>query len=224
MVLWRPTRHFRKNTKKRCHFHYKGLECKSEKSRNTWNNRQTWPWSTEWSRAKANRVLPREHMGHSKHTLPTTQKNYKDTQETHGHHQMVNTEIRLIIFFQPKMEKLCTVSKNKTRNWLWLRSWTQFSSVQLLSHVQLSATAWIAAPQASLSINNSQSSLKFMFIESVMPSSHLILCSPLFLLPPIPASIRVFSNESTLCMRWPKYWSFSFSHQSFQRTLRTDLL
>ena len=69
----------------------------------------------------------------------------------------------------------------------------------------------IAARQASLSITNSWSSLKLMSIESVMPSSHLILCHPLLLLPPIPPSIRVFSNESTLCMRWPKYWSFSFS-------------
>ena len=87
----------------------------------------------------------------------------------------------------------------------------QFSSVQLLSHVQLFATPSIAARQASLSITNSQSSLKLMSIESVMPSSHLVLCRPLFLLPPIPPSIRVFSNESTLRMRWPKYWSFSFS-------------
>jgi len=70
---------------------------------------------------------------------------------------------------------------------------------------------WIAARQASLPITNSQSSLKCMSIESVMPSSHLILCRPLFLLPPIPPSIRVFSNESTLRMRWPQYWSFSFS-------------
>ena len=86
-----------------------------------------------------------------------------------------------------------------------------FNSVQLLSHVQLFATPWIAARQASLSITNSQSSLKLMSIELVMPSSHLILCRPIFLLPPIPPSIRVFSNESALCMRWPKYWSFSFS-------------
>ena len=83
----------------------------------------------------------------------------------------------------------------------------QSSSVQLLSRVRLFATPWIAAHQASLSITNSQSSLKLMSIESVMPSSHLILCHPLLLLSPIPPSIRVFSNESTLC----KYWSFSFS-------------
>ena len=85
------------------------------------------------------------------------------------------------------------------------------SSVQPLSHVRLFVTPWIAAPQASLSITNSWSLLKLMSIESVMPSSHLILCRPPLLLPPIPPSIRVFSNESTLCMRWQKYWSFSFN-------------
>ena len=87
----------------------------------------------------------------------------------------------------------------------------QFSSVQLLSHVQLFATPWIAARQASLSITISWSSLRLTSIESVMPSSHLILGCPLLLLPSIPPSIRVFSNESTLLMRWPEYWSFSFS-------------
>ena len=86
-----------------------------------------------------------------------------------------------------------------------------FSSVQSLSHVRLFAAPWTAAYQASLSITNSRSLLKLMSIESVMPSSHLILCCPLLLLPPIPPNIRVFSNESTLCMRYPKYWSFSFS-------------
>ena len=87
----------------------------------------------------------------------------------------------------------------------------QFSSVQSLSRVRLLATPWITACQASLSITNSQSSPKLMSIESVMPSSYLKLCHPLLLLPPIPPSIRVFSNESTLRMRWPKYWSFSLS-------------
>ena len=86
-----------------------------------------------------------------------------------------------------------------------------FSSVQSLSRVQLFVTPRITAHQASLSITNSRRLLKLMSIESVMPSNHLILCHPLLLLPPIPPSIRVFSNESTLCMRWPKYWSFSFS-------------
>ena len=85
------------------------------------------------------------------------------------------------------------------------------SSAQLLSHVQLFATPWTAARQASLSITNSRSSPKLMFIQLVMSSSYLILCCPLLLLPSIPPSIRVFSNESTLLMRWPKYWSFSFS-------------
>ena len=98
---------------------------------------------------------------------------------------------------------------------LWLHSHphllnVQFSSVQSLSRVWLFATPWITARRASLSITNSQSLLKLMSIVSVMPSSHLILCRPL-LLPPIPPSIRVFSNESTLRVRWPKYWSFSFS-------------
>ena len=87
----------------------------------------------------------------------------------------------------------------------------KFSSVQSLSHVRLFVTPWIAARQASLSITNSRSSLRLMSIESVMPSSHLILCRTLLLLPPIPPSIKVFSNESTLRMRCPKYWSFSFS-------------
>ena len=87
----------------------------------------------------------------------------------------------------------------------------QFSSVQLLSHAQLFAAPWIAARQAFLFITISRSSLRLMSIESMMPSSHLILSRPLLLLPPIPPSIRVFSNESTLRMRWPKYWSFSFS-------------
>ena len=90
----------------------------------------------------------------------------------------------------------------------------QFSSVQSLSHVQLFGTPWIAARQASLCITNSRSLLKLMSIESVVPSSHLILCRPLLLLPPIPPSIRVFSSESTLCIRWSKYWSFSFNVSS----------
>ena len=90
----------------------------------------------------------------------------------------------------------------------------QFSSVQSLTRVRLFATPWIAAHQASLSTTNSWSLLKLMPIESVMPSSHLILCHPLLLPSPIPPRIRVFSSESTLCMRWPKYCSFSFSISS----------
>ena len=87
----------------------------------------------------------------------------------------------------------------------------QFSSVQSLSRVRLFVTPWIAARQAALSITNSQSLPKIMLIKLVVPSSHLILCHPLLLLPPIPPSIRVFSNESTLRMRWPKYWSFNLA-------------
>jgi len=118
---------------------------------------------------------------------------------------------------------------SQTRDWAgvsciaggFFTSWTtvQFSSVQLLSHVQLFATPWITARQVSLSITNSQSPLTLMSIESVMPSSHLILCRPLLHLPPIPPSIRVFSNDSTLHKRWPKYWSFSFSISPFNEHL-----
>ena len=96
-------------------------------------------------------------------------------------------------------------------SFLALLNTPQFSSVQSLSHVQLFATPWTAARQTSLSITNSRSLLKLMSIESVMPPNHLILCRPLLLLPSIFPSIRVFSNESTLRITWPKYWSFSFS-------------
>ena len=109
-----------------------------------------------------------------------------------------------------------------TNSWSLIETWYHFSSVQLLSRVRLFATPWTAAWQASLSITNSRSSLKLTSIELVMPSSHLILC-PL-LLPPIPPSIRVFSNETTLRMRWPKYWSFSFSIISSKKNPRVDLL
>ena len=93
----------------------------------------------------------------------------------------------------------------------WVTRSVQFSSVQSLSRVRLFETAWTTARQASLSNTNSQSPPKLMPIESVMPSSHVILCRPLLLLPPIPPSIRVFSNESALRIRWPKYRSFSFN-------------
>ena len=108
--------------------------------------------------------------------------------------------ISLIINFIAKL--LCVMYFSRTY---------QIRSDQSLSHVRLFATPWIAACQASLSISNSWSSLRLTSIELVMSSSHLILCHPLLLLPPIPPSIRVFSHESTLRMRWPKYWSFSFS-------------
>ena len=90
-------------------------------------------------------------------------------------------------------------------------SYLILSSVQLLSHICLFATPWTAARQASLSVTNSQSLLKLMFIKLVMPSNNLIICHPLLFLPSIFPSIRVFSNEAVLCIRWPKYWSFSLS-------------
>ena len=115
------------NTQKRCPFHYRGLECKSRKLRNTWSNRQIWPWSAEWSRAKTNRVLPRECIGHSKHTLPTTQ-----VKTLHMDITIWSTSKSddWLYSLQPKMEKLYTVSKNKTRSWLWLRSGTPYCQIQ----------------------------------------------------------------------------------------------
>ena len=98
------------------------------------------------------------------------------------------------------------------------------NSVQLLSCVRLFVTPWIAARQASLSNTNSQSLLKLMSFESVIPSNHLILCHTLLLLPSIFSSIRVFSNESVLHIRWPKYWEFQLQQQSFQWIFRNDFL
>ena len=112
--------------KKRCPFHYRGLEYKSRKSRNTWSNRQIWPWSTEWSRAKANRVLPRECTGHSNHPLPTTQKKTLHMDIT----RWSTPKSDWLYSLQPKMEKLYTVSINKTGSWLWLRSWTPYCQIQ----------------------------------------------------------------------------------------------
>ena len=114
---------------------------------------------------------------------------------------LLNMLSRLVITFLPRSKCL-------------LISWLQSPSVQFsrsVVHVRLFATPWTTARQASLSITNCQSSLRLTSIESVMPSSHLILCRPLLLLPPIPLGIRIFSNESTLHMRWPKFWSFGFS-------------
>ena len=124
--VWRPTRLSRMNTQKRCAFHYRGLECKSRKSRNTWSNRQIWPWSTEWNRANANRVLPREHPGHSKHPLPTTQEKTLHMDIT----RWSTPKSDWLYSLQPKMEKLYIVSKNKTGSWLWLRSWTAYCQIQ----------------------------------------------------------------------------------------------
>ena len=112
--------------KKRCPFHYRGLECKSRKSRNTWSNRQIWPWNAEWGRAKTNRVLPRKSTGHSKHPLPTTQEKTLHMDIT----RWSTPKSDWLYSMQPKMEKLYTVNKNKTRSWLWLRSWTPYYQIQ----------------------------------------------------------------------------------------------
>ena len=123
-----------------------------------------------------------------------------------------------IVWYVTGLDKLIMKSDNNKLWWACCAMETfipsgrnQFSLVQSLSHVRPFATPWTAASQVSLSITNSWSLLKLMSIESVMPSSHLILCHPLLLPPSIFPSIRVFSNESVLCIRWPKHWSFSFS-------------
>ena len=108
-------------TPKKCPFHHRGVEWKSMKLRDTWNNRQSWPWSTKWSRAKANRVLPREHTGHSKHPLPTTQEKTLHMDIT----RWPTPKSNWLYHLQLKMEKLYRVS-NKTGSWLWLRSWTLY--------------------------------------------------------------------------------------------------
>ena len=110
---------------KRCPFHYRGLDCKSRKSRNTWSNRQIWPWSTEWNRAKANRVLPRKWTGHSKHPLPTTEEKTLHM----GITRWSTPKSDWLYSLQPKMEKLYTVSKNKTGSWLWLKSWIPYCHI-----------------------------------------------------------------------------------------------
>ena len=126
MVLWISTRPSRTNTQKRCPFHYRGLECKSKKSKDTCSNRQVWPWNTKWSRKKANRVLLREYTRHSKHTPPSTE-------ETTLHVGITREPIpksNWLYYLQLKMERLYTVSKNKSGSWLWLRSWTPYCLIQ----------------------------------------------------------------------------------------------
>ena len=103
----------------------KSRECKSRKSRNTWSNRQIWPWSTQWSRAQANRVLPRKCTGHSKHPLPAAQKTLHM-----GITRWSTLKSDWLYSLQPKMEKLHTISKNKTGSWLWLRSWNPYCQIQ----------------------------------------------------------------------------------------------
>ena len=113
-------------TQKRCLFHYRGLGCKSRKSRNTWSNRQIWPWNVEWSRAKTNKVLPRKCTGHSKHPLRTTQEKTLHMDIT----RWSTPKSDWLYSLQSKMEKLYTVNKNKIRSWLWLRSWTPYCQIQ----------------------------------------------------------------------------------------------
>ena len=125
-VLWRPTRPLRTNTPKRCPFHYRGLECKSRKSGNTWSNRQIWPWNAEWSRANTNRGLPRKCAGLTKHPLPTTQEKTLHMEIT----RWSTLKSDWLYSLQPKREKLYIVNKNKTRSWLWLRSWTPYYQIQ----------------------------------------------------------------------------------------------
>ena len=125
MVLWRLARHFRTNTQKRYPFHYRRLECKSRKSRNTWV-------TGKFGLGVWNEAGQRLIEFCQENALVIANTLFQQTREdsTHGHHQMVNTKIRLIIFLQPKMEKLYTVNKNKTRSWLWLRSWTPYYQIQ----------------------------------------------------------------------------------------------
>ena len=119
----------RTNIKKRCPFHHRGLECKSRKSGDTWSNRQIWPWSTEWSRAKANRVLPREHTGHSKHPHPTTQEKTLHMDIT----RRSTPKSDWLYCWQLKTEKLYIVGKKKDQE-LWLRPWTYYKKVKSESH------------------------------------------------------------------------------------------
>ena len=115
MALWRPTSPSRTNTKKRSPFHHRELECKSTKSRDTCSNRQVWPWNIKWSRAKANRVLPRKRTGHSKYLLPQEQTLHMDIT------RWLTLKSDWLYSLQPKMETVYKVSKNKTGSWRWLR-------------------------------------------------------------------------------------------------------
>ena len=113
-------------TPKKCPFHYRGLEWKSRKSRNTWSNRQIWPWNMKWCRAKTNRVLPRKCTGHNKQPLPTKQEKTLHMDIT----RWSTLKSDWLYSLQPKMEKLYTVRKNKTGSWLWLRPWTPYCQIQ----------------------------------------------------------------------------------------------
>ena len=131
-------RPFRTNTQKGCPFHYRGLECKSRKSRNTWSNMQIWPWSTEWNRAKANRGFPKEHTGHSKHPVPTTQEKTLHMDIT----RWSTPKLDWLYSLQTKMEKLYRVSKNKTRSGLWLRSWNPYAKFRHKAQSRRAESKW----------------------------------------------------------------------------------
>ena len=120
-VLRRPTKPSRINTQKRCPFHYRGLECKIRKSRDTWSNRQIWPWSTKWSKSKANSFIKRIHW-----SWQTPSSNNIKEDSTCGHQQMVNTKIRLIIFFAGRDKEALYSQQKQERSWPWLRSWFPF--------------------------------------------------------------------------------------------------
>ena len=126
MVLWRPARRSRTNTKNRCPFHHRELECKSRKSRDTWSNRQVWPWSTKWSRTKANRVLPEKALLIA-NTLFQQHKRRLYTWTSPDGQYRNQTDYILCSW----METFYTVSKNKTRSWRWLRSWTPYAKSDL---------------------------------------------------------------------------------------------
>ena len=124
--FYEDLQYLRTNTQKRCPFLYRWMECKSRKPRNTYSYRQIWPWSTEWSKAKTNSILPKGHTGHSKHPLPTTQEKTLHMDIT----RWPTLKSAWLYPLQLKMEKLYTVSKNKTGSWLWLRSWTPYCQIQ----------------------------------------------------------------------------------------------
>ena len=204
MVLWRP------KTPKRCPFHHRGLEGKSRKSRDTWSNRKVWPCSAKWSRANANRNLQREHTGHSKHSLPTTQEITLHPC-VHGvsiHYQMVNTEISFIIFFVGEDGEALYSQQKQYLSWLWLRS-VQFSSV-----AQSCLTFCDPMDCSTPGLPVHHQLLKFTqthvhWVGDVIQPSHPLSS------PSTPAFNHSHDQglfkESALCIRWPKYWSFSFN-------------
>ena len=174
------------------------MECKIRKSRDTWSNRQVWPWSTKWSRGRAKRVLSREHIGHSKHPVPTTQE-----KTTHGHHQMINKEIRLFIFSTVE-DRCCSVAKScPTLCDPMDCSMPGFPVLHYLPEFPQTHVHWV---------------------DDAIQPSHLLLSSPDLNLS---QHQGLFPNESALPIRWSQYWSFSFSisppnEYSGLISLRTD--